>query len=146
MEAPIHSADDLLLFRGMQVAQDGYPSLGPTARTLGVRAEIDIAVDAAGVVMPEHGGMSVTPGDPGQLPRHRRPPEFDGTGKDPLWTVAVRALGPQLRYRPDPLTPTRHGFIEPAAAMPFAEFQAALAATRGDWRRAGSAGRSADLL
>ena len=84
----------------MQAAQDGYPLAGPTARTLGVRAKIDIAVDADGGVIPGQGGMSVTPGDPLELRRHRRPPEFGGTGKDPLWAVAVRELGPLLRYRP----------------------------------------------
>jgi hypothetical protein len=121
------------LFRSMQAAEDGMPVVGPTARTLGARPRIDILVDPHGTVRPGTGGLSVSPDDPRNLPSHRRPPEFGGTGKDTVWTIASSELGPELIYRPDPLNPTGHGFVEPAWPMHVDQYQRALAATRGAW-------------
>ncbi|HEY8598604.1 MAG TPA: hypothetical protein VIL85_09250 [Thermomicrobiales bacterium] len=133
----IITADDsaALLYRGMQADEDDQPRCGPTARMLGVRPDVDLAVSADGEVMPGQGGLSVTPSDPMLLPRHRRPPAFGGTGKDPLRQIAIGDLGQGLRYRADPLDPTRHGFIEPASVTTLALFQEALVATRGFWQR-----------
>jgi RHS repeat-associated protein len=117
-----------MLFRGMKNA-DGLPAVGPTARTLGVRPRSDIPVDGVGMVRPNTGGMSVAP-SPGALPPHRRPPEFGGTGKDPVWGIRADQLGPDLRYVPDGPT---HGTIQPSRAMTIDEFQRALCSTGVCW-------------
>jgi hypothetical protein len=66
------------------------------------------------------------------LPYFRRPPEFQGTGKDPVWECDDSQLGPDLVYRPDPAH-SGHGFIEPARPMTLDEFQQALARTPTTW-------------
>lgn len=123
------------LFRGMKENAVGEPEIGSSARKLGVRPGIDLPVSTAGIVVgPGQGGMSVSPDDPMYLPEHRRPPEFRGDGRDLIWTIGEGHLGEKLRYRPDPSTP-RHGFVEPANAMPIEEYQHALAETRESWRK-----------
>lgn len=119
----------------MKEAPDGLPDVGPSARTLGARPENDIRMNPARIVLPGTGGISVTPGDPHALPRHRLPTALGGTGKDPLWWIGAEGLGMELTYRPDPAQPTRHGFIEPAREMTFNQYQQALADTRRIWRR-----------
>jgi hypothetical protein len=109
--------------------------VGESARSLGARREIDIELNEEAFVTPEAGGMSVSPGGPENLPRHRRPPEWGGTGLDPIWRILSSDLGDGLLYRPDPLDPDAHGFIEPARAMAFDEYQALLAQTRSKWQR-----------
>lgn len=86
------------------------------------------------MVRPGTGGMSASPPPPENLPSFRRPPEYGGTGKDPLWELETDELPETLRYRPDPERPERHGFIEPSRAMGFEEYQAALEDTSGLWR------------
>src|SRR5207248_2974821 len=108
----------------MRPAADGFPLAGPLARTLGARPDIDLAADARGMVRPGIGGVSVSPGDPMHLPPHRRPPEFGGMGRDPVWRIGMSELGEDLTYRPDPANPSGHGFIEPAREMPFTAYQA----------------------
>jgi hypothetical protein len=121
------------LFRSMTADRDGGPATGPSARMLGVRPYVDISVDAGGRVLPGTGGMSVSPDDLLNLPRHRLPPRFGGTGKDPAWSILARDLGPDLKYRPDPTNLAGHGFIEPSRVMSFDEFQRALWETRAQW-------------
>jgi hypothetical protein len=48
--------------------------------------------------------------------------------------IRVGDLGPLLRYRPDPLAPSRHGFVEPRTTMTLASLQDGLAGTRERWR------------
>jgi hypothetical protein len=122
------------LYRSMKIVSDGYPAPGPTARTLGVRPDIDIPVDVDGVVVGGEGGMSVAPDSADHLPEHRRPPSHGGTGKDQVWELDVADLGDSLVYREDPLMPGIHGFIEPRRPMAFFEFEAALVETRQAWR------------
>lgn len=117
-----------ILYRGMR-ADAGHPVIGPTARTLGVRAGIDIQV-ISGEVHPDQCGLSVAPDDPRWLPRFRRPRELGGTGADPVFAVDEIDLGPDLVYRSNPLDPERHGFIEPARVMTVGEYERALAAIR----------------
>jgi hypothetical protein len=50
------------------------------------------------------------------LPRHRRPPDLQDVGKDPVWCIEDTELGPDLVYRRDPAQQGR-GFIEPARPM-----------------------------
>jgi hypothetical protein len=118
----------------MQRDDDGYPVVGESARRLGVRPEIDVEPDADSIVQPVRGGMSVSPGHPENLPRHRKPPEWGGTGLDQVWEISEEELGDRLVYRPDPDQPDVHGFIEPNRPMTFAEYQDALAGTRLKWR------------
>jgi hypothetical protein len=77
----------------------------------------------------------VSPDDPMNLPYIRRPPELQGTGRDPVWAITDAELGPDLCYRPDPSSPT-HGFVEAARPMTLAEYQRALARTQALWKKA----------
>lgn len=116
--------------------EDGLPEVGASARALGARpgdATGDIGIGPGGVVQPETGGMSVSP-PPENLPGIRRPPEFGGTGKDPLFELETDDLPQELRYRPDPTKPDAHGFVEPSRAMGFEEYQQAPRSTRSLWR------------
>ncbi|MCM1236256.1 MAG: hypothetical protein NC489_39755 [Ruminococcus flavefaciens] len=54
------------------------------------------------MVHPKTGGMSVS-SSPKDLPPHRKPPEFGGTGKDPVWKMNTSDLGPDLDYVPNKL-------------------------------------------
>jgi hypothetical protein len=85
------------------------------------------------MVYPDEEGISVSPDTPANLPDLRRPPKLGGRGKNPVWRLLKSALGPELKYRPDPANPTGHGFIEPARPMTFDEYQEALAATQDRW-------------
>ena len=80
----------------MRATPEGRPACAATERTLGVRPPIDIPVDSSGFVPPGTGGLSVAPEAPTNLPRHRRPQEYDGTGQDPVWGIQEGALGPYL--------------------------------------------------
>lgn len=112
----------------------GLAKPGASARTLGARGNIDIPVNEDGFVEPGMGGMSVSPATPDNLPPWRRPPEFGGTGKDPLWELETdHWFSKKLVYRDDPDAPNRHGFIEPSQTMPFEEYQQALQYTRLSW-------------
>jgi hypothetical protein len=119
----------------MQERPDGEPAIGPSARTLGARPHVDIPIDPSGSVYPGTGGMSVAPDTPSNLPRHRRPPEHGGAGKDPLRSIQERNLGVRLRYVADAVPVPTHGVIEPTIPMPFAAYQQALAETAPYWAR-----------
>jgi hypothetical protein len=126
------------LFRAMKENAQGYPEIGASARTLGVRPGFDVpAHNPSDLVQPGQGGLSVSPDNPMNLPYHRRPPDFQGVGKDPAWVITSADLGPNLSYRPDPAQPG-HGFVEPVRPMTFHEYQDALAQTQGRWRKVGS--------
>jgi hypothetical protein len=125
------------VLRAMRADEDGKPETGNTARTLGVRTggrRRDVVVAASGFVLPETGGMSVSPPPPGNLEDHRRPPEYGGIGKDPVWELETDDLPPELIYRPDPKEPYRHGFVEPAVPMPLKDYETFLHATRESWQ------------
>ena len=116
------------IFRGM-TEEKGEPKVGDSARTLGVRPNIDIPVDTNGNVHPNTGGVSVSP-SPQDLPPHRKPIEFGGTGKDPVWKLDVADLGNDLQYVPDK---PGHGTIQPKQSMPLSKYQAALANLKSKW-------------
>lgn len=125
------------VLRAMKMDKDGEPEIDRTARTLGVRVggrRPDVVVAASGFVLPENGGMSVSPPPPGNLPEHRRPQEFGGIGRDPVWELDTDDLPPGLTYRPDPRSPDRHGFVEPTVPMHLDDYEASLRATRGLWQ------------
>ncbi|WP_427108125.1 RHS repeat domain-containing protein [Lysinibacillus xylanilyticus] len=118
------------IFRGM-TDSNGKPKLGESARTLGARPNVDIPVDTNGKVHPRTGGVSVSP-SPQDLPTHRKPPEFGGTGKDPIWKMNTSNLGSDLVHVPDK---PGHGTIQPARSMSFENYQKALAETQTKWER-----------
>jgi hypothetical protein len=135
------------LFRAMREATDGLPIVEQSSRGLGVRPGIDIAaIDGAELVFPGDGGPSVAPDDPRNLPRHRRPAEFGGTGKDPVWSIDEDDLGALLVFRVDPDNP-KHGYIEPARPLNVDSMQQALKSTRPNWRKVqrGTAEETNDL-
>jgi hypothetical protein len=103
--------------------------IGPTARTLGVRPGDDLPV-VTGRVSPGTGGMSVAPDSPMNLPDHRRPPQFGGTGKDPVWGIDTDSLGDDIVFRQDKRA---HGVLEPLREMSIEEFQEALANLAPNW-------------
>lgn len=129
------------VLRAMKADKDGRPEFGRTARTLGVRiggGTQDIATAASGYVLPETGGVSVSPPPPENLPEHRRPGEYGGAGRDPVWELATDNLPSELAYRADPGQPYRHGFIEPAEPMLLDLYETHLRGTRDLWRPFGS--------
>jgi hypothetical protein len=138
------------VLRAMTAGDDGRPGVWENpARALGVRTRgrrPDIVVAASGFVLPETGGMSVSPPPPENLPEHRRPDEYGGIGKDPVWELDTDYLPPELAYRPDPKDPDRHGFIEPAVPMRLDDYETFLRMTRRLWRPFGSQGESFDNL
>jgi len=74
--------------------------------------------------------MSVAPDDLLNLPAHRRPPAFGGTGKDPVWGIDIGSLGKDVVFRQDKPT---HGLLEPAREMSIDEFQQSLADLTPRW-------------
>jgi hypothetical protein len=124
--------------RGMQEDSDALPKSGSTARTLGVSPSGqfgDIIVTVGDYVFPGTGGMSVSPWPPENIEEHRRPEEFGGTGKDPVWEMDTEDLPRELRYQPDPEKPDVHGYIAPARWMSLSEYQRVLHGTRTLWVR-----------
>lgn len=124
------------LYRAMKRAEDTLPLCEDTARGLGARVPSDIALDPAGDVHPETGGMSVTPDDPSRMNMLRRPRTLGGLGKDPLWVLDGMALGDDLAWRRDPDAPDAHAFVEPARVMRLDTYRGALCGTRNQWRPA----------
>jgi hypothetical protein len=119
----------------MRKDDDGAPRCCiNSGRCLGARPGIDIEFDDALYVEARSEGMSVAPDDPMNLDEHRRPPELQGSGKDPVWEIDDEDLGDGLLYRPDPRQPERHGFIEPAKRMKFEQYQGLLCGLRRRWR------------
>ncbi len=118
------------IYRGM-TEENGQPKVGETARALGARPNGDIPVDAKGNVHPNTGGVSVSP-SPQDLPPHRRPPEYGGTGKDPVWKLDTSDLGDELKHVPDK---PGHGTIQPTRTVSLSRYQQALANLKGKWKR-----------
>lgn len=130
------------IYRGMKQEQD-KPALGPTAQTLGARVPEDIAPDAAGMVHPGTGGMSVAP-SLADLPSFRVParlhklyPKASGKSDLFVWSMGVgefaeEPIGDQLCLRFDPAN-GKHGFIEPVGSMSLNDYQNALTATQDQW-------------
>ncbi len=108
---------------------NGTPKVGESARTLGVRHNIDIPIGENGMVHPNTGGMSVSP-SPNDLPIHRKPTAYGGTGKDPVWSININDLGSDLKYVPDS---PGHGTIQPTRTMTFEDYQKALEETLLRW-------------
>ena len=143
-----------LYYRGM-AEENGKPKMGPNARLLGVRPNIDIDVeqvpkdwlDEQGYLLPETErksseesvtvairntkGMSVSLSIEG-LPPFRKPPKFDGIGKDPLWQIDDSKIVGDIEAVQD--SPT-HVSILPSATMLLEKYEAALAQTQNEWEK-----------
>lgn len=115
-------------------ANDDLPLPSPTARGLGIRPGIDIPVEPDGTVEYGFGGMSVAIGKPRNLPRHRRPAKFRGTGSDPVWKLDLDELPSRLIFRADDEKADVHGFLEPAETMSLHDYEDAIVDTRGMWQ------------
>lgn len=122
------------VFRAFQVTRAGRPLIGAGDAMLGARVPIDIRPDAAGLVHPGQGGMSVTPDDAALLPPHFRPERLGGRGHLPVFEIATRDLGELLATRRDERKPSKHAFVEPSTTIASDRYQAALAATEAAWR------------
>lgn len=116
------------LYRGMKADGD-HPLVAATGTGLGVRVPGDIEPDDNGNVHPGS-GMSVAPDDPMFLQPHRRPIEFAGTAKHPVWAIQTERLPDTLEFVADSVD---HGLIGPASVQPLNNYEAALASTRKDW-------------
>jgi hypothetical protein len=135
------------IYRAM-TNQDGKPKIGPTRRTLGVKARpgdgselVDIPTDSHGIVRPNTGGMSVAPSWR-DLPRHRIParlqcllPSACGKNEDACWRMGDgpfqdAAVASGLRLR---VTSRFHGLVEPAMAVSLDQYRSDLAATQDEW-------------
>jgi len=129
-----------LLVRGMKKSDDGKPETGDSSRTLGVRNPSDIEPDSQAMVGPGFHGMSVSPLPVDNLPKHRRPSEFGGTGRDPVFCIKTVHLGSfNLKYIQDPNN-LGHGFIAPAQQMSYTEYVQNLHNTRDYWTHFGKDG------
>jgi hypothetical protein len=143
-----------LYYRGMAEHND-KPKIGRSARLLGVRPSIDINIEqmpigyldeqgyllAASereiqgelvtVAIRDHKGMSVSLSIDG-LPDFRKPTNFGGTGKDPLWQIDDRYITGDLEAIQDSAT---HVSILPRTTMSLAKYEAALVNTQNCWER-----------
>jgi hypothetical protein len=129
------------VYRAMKKDPDGGPTVDQTASGLGVRPGIDINIDAAGNVMLDGSGMSVAP-EWRSLELHRIPnrlgsivPGARGSNNPYCFTAGCSAFqrdsfAPGLELIPDNST---HATISPVAAVPLAQYEADLAATRPAW-------------
>jgi hypothetical protein len=136
------------MYRVMTPDEDGKPKIGATARTLGVRPQIDglglgdIPV-REGSVAPGTGGMSVAP-QLQDLPLWRIPRRYAlpgkgmvGTGKyeDSCWWMGDglfrnEVISDRLNLVVD--SPT-HGEVQPSSSMLLEAYQTALSTTRDSW-------------
>ncbi|MBI4951370.1 MAG: hypothetical protein HY908_05010 [Myxococcales bacterium] len=117
----------------MKASDTGCPRCGHNG--LGTR-EVDLKADEEGKVQPGRGGMSVSPDSMENLPHAFRPLELGGLGRRPVFRIDSGDLPPVLWYRPDPIDPCRHGFVEPATSMANQAYQAALCDTAPKWTKA----------
>src|SRR5258708_3913854 len=121
------------LFRAMKQDSDGYPTVGSSSRTLGVRIDgpsRDIVVTLDRTVSPGTGGMSVALDAARNLPKHRLPKSLGGEGRDPVFKMSSAALPTDLMVRPDRAP---HAFVEPAVVCLFEHYEKSLWGTRVSW-------------
>ena len=120
----------MTIYRTMRSEVDGHPTLGASLSTLGSRPEKDIPVDAAGLVRPKTGGMSVTPDHWEDMPPALLPRELNGESRYTLFLLTTAALPADLCARIDrPM----HANVEPRGECLFADYNASLQGTREDW-------------
>ena len=127
------------IYRSMKADNYGEPLVGESRRMLGVIPEYtddpstkggDIEV-IFGNVLPNNGGMSASP-SPAGLPIHRKPFSLGGTGKDPVYRIRIKNLGPSLKFV---LDSPNHGTIQPALPMSYERYKQLLTGTQLFWRK-----------
>ena len=111
-------------WRRMKQNPDGTPVVGDAADKLGVRAK-DIPVNQDGFVYPQTGGVSTSP-----LPEYL--PTMNGKNLGDF-QMDLDNLPDGLTYRPDPLRPKRHGFIEPSRPMKIETYKDLIYGTHEWW-------------
>lgn len=135
------------IYRAMQRDADGLPVVGSgSSSKLGARLGVDVRVDAAGNVMPDGGGMSVTPRwcdlDYRRIPRRLRNlcPGASGNNSHACFTMGSGpfqrgSVAKGLELIPDyGQASVRHGVVAAAESVSFSEYQAWLEVTRDQWR------------
>lgn len=123
------------MFRAMKAQTNGYPVVGRSGRTLGVRIEgsiRDIPVAEDGTVAPATGGMSVALDQARNLPKPRLPKSLGGEGRDPVFWMSCEELNPTLFVRPDRYP---HACVEPRSSCLLTQFESALTASRPCWSK-----------
>jgi len=132
----IQQASSQPMFRAMKEDSGGYPVVGRSGRTLGVRIEgpmRDIAVGEDGTVAPATGGMSVALDQAQNLPKPRLPKSLGGEGRDPVFRMYTEALPPALLVRADRYP---HACVEPQSRCPLTQFELDLTGTLPHWSKA----------
>jgi hypothetical protein len=89
--------------------------------------------DLVAVAISNDKGMSVSLSIEG-LPAFRKPKEFGGNGKDPLWKIDDSIIIGDLQAVQDSSSST-HVTITPSVTMSLAKYEAALANTQEYWER-----------
>ena len=123
-----------MIYRTMQEAEDGRPVIEASAEGLGVRKDDDPYPDIEvvdGFVSPGN-GMSVS-GDPSQMPKRRRHPQYGGKSKMPLFGMEEGDLPNGLSLFPP--FQAGHMVLQPTWQMPIDDYEALLEGTRSSWRR-----------
>ena len=124
----------------MRKESDGLPTVNPTS--LGVRPGFDVDLDAQSNVVVNGKGMSVAPNwrdiNVNRVPKRLRPIVPGAGGSNNTFCFRAGhgafvqgAFANGLTLEPD--SPT-HGNVAPAQVVPFATYEADLAATRPDWQ------------
>lgn len=88
------------MYRAMKAQADGFPAVGPSARTLGLRTDgpnREIPISPPGTVSPTTGGMSVALDVALNLPKNRLPKSLGGEGRDPVQYFIRCAPGQPFR-------------------------------------------------
>lgn len=115
----------------MKTDVNGRPAIGQTSCKLGARVPQDIAPDPNGFVQPGMGGMSVS-SHPRLLPEFLRPAAFSG-GRGELPVFEYTGRWPETLRLREKRPGSGQFLVEPARRCRLEEYQAALAATLGDW-------------
>ena len=127
-------------------AVDGLPVVGSTTSSeLGVRPGVDVAVDLAGDVVLDSGGMSVVPGwrvlEAERIPRRLRTIFEGAAGANTAWCFTLGVglfergqVATGLELIPDAGTAPTHGVIAPGQPCSLAQYQSDLHNTRAAWQ------------
>jgi hypothetical protein len=124
----------------MRQEPDGLPTVSPTG--LGVRPGIDIDLDARGNVLANGKGMSVAPNwrdiNITRIPKRLRSIVPGAAGSNHTFCFRMGdgpfVQGPFAKGLTLDHDSATHGNVAPAQVVPFATYQADLAATRPDWQ------------
>jgi hypothetical protein len=128
------------VFRVMRKGDDGLPTVSQTS--LGVRPGTDVDLDPQNNVQANGKGMSVTPNwrdiNINRIPKRLRPimPGAGGSNSTFCFRIGTGPFqqGPFANGLTLELDSATHGNVAPAQIVPFATYEADIAATRSDWQ------------